>query len=90
MTTKNNIETLRTMLFDTMERLLDEKDPMEAQQARSVANVGRVIVDSAKIEIAAMKQLGYSPTFLQTALPANPKKSISESSPIPKENQTGM
>lgn len=55
---ENNIEGLRSLLFDTLERLLDTKDPMDFQQAKSIANVGRVIVDSAKLEVELIKKFG--------------------------------
>lgn len=57
-TKKNKIEDLRALLFTTLERLLDEDDPMDCQQAKSIANVGRVIVESAKIEVEFMKTFG--------------------------------
>ena len=52
------IDDLRTMLFTTLERLLDTENPMDYLQARSIANVGRVIVDSAKLEVELMKKFG--------------------------------
>ncbi len=54
----NNIKDLRIMLFTTLERLLDKEDPMDATQAKAIANLGRVIVDSAKTEVDVMKLLG--------------------------------
>lgn len=54
----SNIKDLRIMLFTTLERLLDKEDPMDAMQAKAVANLGRVIVDSAKTEVDVMKLLG--------------------------------
>lgn len=54
----HNIKDLRIMLFTTLDRLLDKEDPMDAAQAKAVANLGRVIVDSAKTEVDVMKLLG--------------------------------
>lgn len=55
---KNKIEDLRNLLFDTMERLLDEDNPLEIQRAQTIANVGKVIVETAKAETAFMKEIG--------------------------------
>jgi hypothetical protein len=54
----NSIKDLRIMLFTTLERLLDKEDSMDAAQAKAAANLGRVIVDSAKTEVDVMKLLG--------------------------------
>lgn len=55
---KNKIEDLRNLLFETMEKLLDDDDPMDSVQAQTIANVGKVIVDSAKVEVEFMKHVG--------------------------------
>ena len=55
---KNKIEDLRNLLFETMERLLDEESPIDAAQAQTIANVGKVIVESAKVEVEFMKHVG--------------------------------
>ncbi len=48
---KNKLEDLHTHLFDTLERLLDEDNPMDLERAETVAKVGQVIVNSAKVEV---------------------------------------
>lgn len=55
---KNKIEDLRNLLFETIEKLLDDEDPMDNLQAQSIANVAKVIVDSAKVEVEFMKHIG--------------------------------
>lgn len=55
---RKKIEDLRSLLFITMERLLDKDDSMDSLQAKSIAGVGRVIVDSAKVEVDFMKAFG--------------------------------
>lgn len=52
------IENLRQLLFQAMEKLLDADNPMDVGQAKAVANVGRVLVESAKVEVAYMKLRG--------------------------------
>lgn len=55
---KNKIQDLRNHLFETLEKLLDEEDPMDEQQALAIAKIGKVIVDSAKVEVQFMNIVG--------------------------------
>jgi hypothetical protein len=55
---KNKINDLRDHLFETLERLKDDEDPMDLDRARAIADVSRVIVDSAKVEVAFMRETG--------------------------------
>ncbi len=55
---KNKIEHLRDHLFETIEALKDEKNPMDLARARTIADVARVIVDSAKAETAFIAATG--------------------------------
>ncbi len=52
---KNKIDDLRNHLFETLEALKDEERPMELDRARAIADVGRVIIDSAKVEVEFAK-----------------------------------
>ncbi len=54
----STIEDLREVCFTTLNRLLDETDPMDYHQAKSVAQVGKVLVDAAKLEVSLLKQFG--------------------------------
>ena len=58
MPTKNRIEDLRNHLFETLEALKDEDMPMDVERARAIAEVARVVVDSAKVEVAFMEATG--------------------------------
>jgi hypothetical protein len=58
MPTKNKIDDLRNHLFETLEALRDEDKPMELERARAVADVARVIVESAKVEVAFLNVTG--------------------------------
>jgi len=49
---QNKITDLRNHLFATLEALRDEENPMELDRAKAVADVARVIVESAKVEVA--------------------------------------
>lgn len=58
MPAKNKIDDLRNHLFETLEALRDEENPMELDRARTVADVARVIVESAKVEVDMLKATG--------------------------------
>jgi hypothetical protein len=55
---KNKIDDLRNHLFETLEALKDEEKPMDLARARAIADVSRVIVDSAKVEVDFLKVTG--------------------------------
>ena len=65
---KNKIGDLRNLMFETIERLMDDDDEgMDVQKAQAIADVGKVIVDSAKVEVMFLKQVGAGNSeFLQT------------------------
>lgn len=54
----NNIEDLRARLFATLDGLADREKPMEINRAKAIADVARVIVDSAKAEIQLLHVTG--------------------------------
>jgi len=54
----NKIEDLRNHLFATLEALQDKDAPMELDRARAVADVARVLVESAKVEVAFLRTTG--------------------------------
>jgi hypothetical protein len=72
---KHKIDDLRDHLFDTLAALRDPVKPMEVERAKAVADVARVIVDSAKVEVAFLNATGqiassgFLPTDEQRALP---------------------
>lgn len=47
----NDIQALRTHLFNTLKQLQDKENPMDIERAKAVCQVGSVIIDSAKAEI---------------------------------------
>jgi hypothetical protein len=55
---KNKIEDLRNHLFETLEALKDDDKPMDLARARAIADVSRVLVDSAKVEVDFLKVTG--------------------------------
>jgi hypothetical protein len=54
----NNISTVRKHLLDTLADLRNRENPMEVERARAVADVARVLVDSAKVEVDFIKASG--------------------------------
>ncbi|WP_222614268.1 hypothetical protein [Ralstonia sp. TCR112] len=62
----NNMTTVRQHLLDTLADLRDRNNPMEVERARAVADVARVLVDSAKVEVDYIKATaGNGAPFLQ-------------------------
>lgn len=55
---KNKIEDLRDHLFETLEALKDEKNPMPLDRAKAVADVAQTIINSAKVEVDFMRVTG--------------------------------
>lgn len=55
---KNKIGDLRDHLFETLEALRDETKPMDLDRARAVADVARVVIESAKVEVDMLKVTG--------------------------------
>lgn len=69
---KNKIDDLRNHLFATLEALQDKEEPMDLDRARVIADVGAVLVESAKAEVLFLKATeniqgsGFFPTDMQT------------------------
>jgi hypothetical protein len=75
----HKIGDLRNLLFETLDALKRDKDPMDIQRAQAIANVANTIIESAKVEVSFLKVTGAlkSTDFLPTdvdeppALPAS-------------------
>lgn len=48
---KNKMTDLRNHLFATLEALQDPDKPMDIDRAKAITDVGKVLVDSAKVEV---------------------------------------
>lgn len=53
-----DINDLRDRLFAALDGLADKQKPMEIERAKAIADVARVIVDSAKAEISLLSATG--------------------------------
>lgn len=58
MPAKNKITDLRDHLFETLEALRDEDKPMDIDRAKAIADVARVLVDTAKVEVQFLNATG--------------------------------
>ena len=54
----HTIDSLRDIMFDTLQQLQDKKNPMEIDRAIAVTKVASVIIDSAKVEVDHMRIAG--------------------------------
>lgn len=55
---KNKIIDLRNHLFATLESLQDKDEPMDIERAKAIAQVSKVIIDTAKVEVSYLKIMG--------------------------------
>lgn len=63
---KNNIETLRMHLFETLAALKDKDSPMDIERAKAISEVSQVIINTAKVEVQFAQATGARTTaFLQ-------------------------
>lgn len=58
----NNVNDLRTILFDTLEQLKDKDKPMEIERAKAISDIAQTIINSAKVEIEHQKVTGATST----------------------------
>lgn len=59
---KNRIGDLRNHLFEVIEQLKDEDHPMDVERAHAVADIAKVLVETARVEIAFAEVIGGAPT----------------------------
>jgi len=69
---KNKIDDLRNHLFAALEGLSDTEKPMEIDRALAIANVSKVVIESAKVEVDHLRAL----EALGVRVQANPDGSI--------------
>lgn len=59
---KNKIQDLRDHLFEVIEMLKDPESGMDIKTAKTIADVGQVIVNSAKVEADFVRDCGGQAT----------------------------
>lgn len=64
MPTKNKIEDLRNLLFEQIEKLMDNECniEMEVMKSKSITGLAAVIIESAKVEIDFIRMHGNEGT----------------------------
>ena len=80
---KTQIEDLRNHLFATLEALQDPERPMDLDRARAVADVAKVLVDSARVEVEMVKATGstHGTGFLPIGSDAPPRVALAAGAP---------
>jgi hypothetical protein len=69
------IDNLREHLFATLEALRDKDKPMDIDRAKAIADVARVVVETAKVEVQHINAVGGSGSgFLPGPEPVSPKR----------------
>lgn len=58
---KNKIDDLRNHLFAALEGLADEDKPMDIDRAKAISDVAQTIINTAKVEVDYMKNIGGRP-----------------------------
>lgn len=66
------INDLREHLFATLEGLRDDKNPLDIDRAKAVAEVAQTIINSAKVEVEHMRVAGGAGTGFVSAQPGLP------------------
>lgn len=56
----NDINELRTHLFETLRGLKDKGNPMDIDRAKAVSEVAKTIIDSARVEVDFLRTTGGS------------------------------
>jgi hypothetical protein len=75
-TTTNDISDVRAALFKTLRDLSDKDKPMDIERAKAVNEVAQTIINSAKVEVDALRVLGGKGSgFIPVTglLPQNPE-----------------
>lgn len=62
--TTPHIDQVREHLMQTLADLRNREQPMEVDRARAVAQVASVLVDTARVEVDYLKQIGEGSRFL--------------------------
>lgn len=66
----NDITAVRTALFDTLRALGDKDKPMEIDRAKAINEVAQTLINSAKVEVDALRVIGGSGSGFIPALPS--------------------
>ena len=56
----NDINELRTHLFDTLRELRDKENPLDIDRAKAVSEVAKTLIDSARVEVDFIRATGQT------------------------------
>ncbi|SOE85642.1 hypothetical protein SAMN05446935_6115 [Burkholderia sp. YR290] len=76
------INDLRAHLFDTLKALNDKEKPLDIERAKVVADVGQVIINSAKVEVDFMRVAGGKGSGFIPVAVAEPEPASAEPLPV--------
>lgn len=65
----NDITAVRAVLFDALRQLGDKDNPMELDRAKAITDVAQTIINSAKVEVDALRVIGGTGSGFIPALP---------------------
>lgn len=54
----NNIEDVRTVLFETLKDLRNKEAPMDIERAKAVSDIAGRLIDTGKLEVAYLNTVG--------------------------------
>ncbi len=92
----NDISALRTTLFDTLRALGDKDKPMDIDRAKAINEVAQTIINSAKVEVDALKVIGGTGSgFIPAAPPVKPEprpalQNLRDKGILPDESRPGI
>ncbi len=69
---KNKMQDLRNHLFAALENLADDESKVDLDRIKAMTEIGKVLVDSAKVEVAFMREVGGSSTGFIESKPELP------------------
>jgi hypothetical protein len=55
---KNDINDVRSILFNTLHALGDKENPIDLDRARTIGDIAKVLVDTARVEVDFVKHTG--------------------------------
>jgi hypothetical protein len=68
-----DISALRAHLFAALAGLSDKENPMDIERAKAIADVGQVIINTAKVEVEHIKAVGGKGSGFIPSLAAPPQ-----------------
>lgn len=57
---RNKLSDLRDVLFETLERLRDEENPLDIERAKAINLTAQTLISSAKVEVDMVRAIGAS------------------------------